>query len=180
MSLGGYLPTAGEITVAETLTLLETSSPALADGVARGLYALWLGSGISLERVVGVPAVIGRVIEYLRSRMDAANDACRYKIALDQVLSQLSVPERQLVHLDQPIEGWPPDDRKAVTCRLAGFYSEVLETQLDGEAEADFLLWQAVDVPGSFTGDDPDAEHLCIVMLTLEGAFRDISSANWD
>lgn len=180
MSLGGCLPTAGEITVAETLTLLETSSPALAGGVARGLYALWLGSGISLERVVGVPAVIGRVIEYLRSRMDAANDGCRYKIALDQVLSQLSVPERQLLHLDQPIEDWPPDDRKAVTCRLAGFYSEVLETQLDGEAEADFLLWQAVDVPGSFTGDDPDAEHLCIVMLTLEGAFRDISSANWD
>jgi hypothetical protein len=177
---GGCLPTAGEITVAETLTLLETSSPELAEGVARGLYALWLGSGISLERVVGVPAVIGRVIEYLRSRMDPADDGCRYKVALDQVLAQLSPPERQLLHLDQPIENWPPDDRKAVTCRLAGFYSEVLETQLDGEADADFLLWQAVDVPGSFTGDDPDAEHLCIVMLTLEGAFRDISSANWD
>lgn len=174
------MPTAGEITVAETLRLLEASFPALSDGVARGLYALWLGSGISLERVVGVPAVIGRVIEYLRSRMDPANDACRYKVALDQVLSQLSPPERQLLHLDQPIENWPPDDRKAITCRLAGFYSEVLETQLEGEADADFLLWKAVDVPGSFTGDDPDAEHLCIVMLTLEGAFRDISSANWD
>lgn len=180
MVIGGCLPTAGEITVAETLGLLETSFPALSDGVARGLYALWLGSGISLERVVGVPAVIGRVIEYLRSRMDPADDACRYKVALDQVLSQLSPPERQLLHLDLPIENWPPDDRKAVTARLAGFYSEVLETQLEGEVDADFLLWQAVDVPGSFTGDDPDAEHLCIVMLTLEGAFRDISSANWD
>ncbi len=180
MVTGGCLPTASDITVAETLRLLDTSSPSLADGVARGLYALWLGSGISLERVVGVPAVIGRVIEYLRSRMDPANDACRYKVALDEVLSQLSLPERQLLHLDQPIEDWPPDDRKAITCRLAGFYSQVLETQLEGEVDADFLLWQAVDVPGSFTGDDPDAEHLCIVMLTLEGAFRDISSANWD
>ncbi len=35
-------------------------------------------------------------------------------------------------------------------------------------------------MPGSFTGDDPDVEHLCVVMLTLEGAFRDITSANWD
>lgn len=179
-SLGEYLPTAGEITVAETLTLLETSSPGLADGVACGLYALWLGSGISLDRVVGVPAVIGRVIEYLRSHMDPMNDACSYRIALDQVLSRLSAPERQLLHLDQPVEDWPPDDRKAITCRLAGFYSEVLETQIDGETDADFLLWQAVDVPGIFTGEDPDAEHLCIVILTLEGAFRDISSANWD
>lgn len=176
----GCLPTAGDITVAGTLNLLETSSPGLADGVARGLYALWLGSGISLERVVGVPAVIGRVIEYLRSHMDPANDACRYKVALDEVLSQLSPPERQLLHLDQPIEDWPAEDRKAITCRLAGFYSEVLETQLEGEADADFLLWQAVDVQGSFTGDNPDAEHLCIVLLALEGAFRDISSANWD
>lgn len=174
------MPTAGEITVAETLTLLDTSSSGLADGVARGLYTLWLGSGISLERVVGVPAVIGRVIEYLRSRMNPADNGCRYKVALDQVITQLSPPERQLLHLDQPIEDWPEDDRKTVTCRLAGFYSEVLETQLDGEADSDFLLWQAVDVPGSFTGDDPDAEHLCIVLLTLEGAFRDISSANWD
>ncbi|KQZ72689.1 hypothetical protein ASE06_09375 [Sphingopyxis sp. Root214] len=112
--------------------------------------------------------------------MDPADNGCRYKIALDQVITQLSPPERQLLHLDQPVEDWPANDRLTVTCRLAGFYSEVLETQLDGEADADFLLWQAVDVPGSFTGDDPDAEHLCIVMLTLEGAFRDISSANWD
>lgn len=174
------MPTADEITVVETLTLLETSSRGLAEGIARGLYTLWLGSGISLERVVGIPAVIGRVIEYLRSRMDPADNGCRYRVALDQVITQLSPPERQLLHLDHPIEDWPADDRKTVTCRLAGFYSEVLETQLDGEADADFLLWQAVDVPGSFTGDDPDAEHLCIVILTLEGAFRDISSANWD
>ncbi|RWK29080.1 SIR2 family protein [Mesorhizobium sp.] len=177
---GGILPAAWEISIVETIALLETDFPGMAGAVARGSYALWLGSGISLDRVVGVPAVIGRVIEYLRSRMDAGNLGCRYKIALDKILAHLSLPEREKLHLDQPIDDWPEVDRRAITSRLAGFYAEVLETPLDGEAEADFLLWTAVDVPGSFTGDDPDVEHLCIVMLTLEGAFRDITSANWD
>ncbi len=112
--------------------------------------------------------------------MDVGNPGCRYKVALDQVLANLSQPEREKLHLDLPIDGWPEADRRAITSRLAGFYAEVLETPLEGEAEPDFLLWTAVDVPGSFTGDDPDVEHLCVVMLTLEGAFRDITSANWD
>lgn len=174
------MPTAGEILVTETLALLDGDFPTLADTIARGQYALWLGSGISLERVVGVPAVIGRVIEYLRQRADLADGSCRYKIALDRVLSELSPPEREHLHLDTPVEDWPDADRWVVTSRLAAYYSEVLETPVDGEAEPDFLLWQAVDVPGSFTGDDPDVEHYCIVMLALEGAFRDIASANWD
>ncbi|WP_258589338.1 SIR2 family protein [Mesorhizobium sp. AR02] len=177
---GGRLPAAWEISVAETIALLEADFPGMAGAVARGRYALWLGSGISLDRVVGVPAVIGRVIEYLRSRMDAGNPTCRYKVALDQVLANLSPPERERLHLDLPIDDWPEADRRAVTSRLAGFYAEVLETPLEGEPDPDFLLWTAVDVPGSFTGDDPDVEHLCVVMLTLEGAFRDITSANWD
>jgi hypothetical protein len=174
------LPAAWEITVAETISLLEANFPGLTDAVARGSYALWLGSGISLDRVVGVPAVIGRVIEYLRSRRDATDPACRFNVALTQVLANLSTPEREKLHLDLPLDDWPEADRRAITSRLAGFYAEVLETPLEGEAEADFLLWTAVDVPGSFTGDEPDVEHLCVVMLTLEGAFRDITSANWD
>lgn len=178
--MGEILPTASKISVAETVELLEGNFHGLADAVARGGYALWLGSGISLDRVVGVPAVIGRVIEYLRSRRDAANPACRYTVALTQVLANLSAPEREKLHLELPLDDWPEADRRAITSRLAGFYAEVLETPLEGEADADFLLWTAVDVPGSFTGDEPDVEHLCVVMLTLEGAFRDITSANWD
>jgi hypothetical protein len=174
------LPAAWEISVAETIALLEADFPGLPDAVARGSYALWLGSGVSLDRVVGVPAVIGRVIEYLRSRRDTANPACRFTVALNQVLANLSAPEREKLHLDLPLDNWPEADRRAITTRLAGFYAEVLETPLEGEADADFLLWTAVDVPGSFTGDEPDVEHLCVVMLTLEGAFRDITSANWD
>lgn len=174
------MPAAWEISVAETIALLEADFPGLSDAVASGSYALWLGSGISLDRVVGVPAVIGRVIEYLRSRRDAADPGCRFTVALNQALANLSEPEREKLHLDLPLEDWPEADRRAITSRLAGFYAEVLETPLEGEVDADFLLWTAVDVPGSFTGDEPDVEHLCVVMLTLEGAFRDITSANWD
>jgi len=170
--VGGRLPTAWEITVAETLSLLDADFPEVARAVASGRYALWLGSGISLDRVVGVPAVIGRVIEFLRSNMAVGNPTCRYKVALDQILQLLSEPEQACLHLDQPIEDWPPEHRKVVTCRLAESYSRVLNTPVAGEADVDFLLWKAVDVPGSFTGEDPDAEHLCVVMLTLEGAFR--------
>lgn len=174
------MPAAWEISVAETIALLDVDFPGLADAVARGRYALWLGSGISLDRVVGVPAVIGRVIEYLRSRRDAADPGCRFTVALNQVLANLSAPEREKLHLELPLEDWPNADRRAITSRLASYYAEVLETPLEGEADPDFLLWTAVDVPDSFTGDEPDVEHLCVVMLTLEGAFRDITSANWD
>lgn len=174
------MPAAWEISVTDTVALLEVDFPGFAEAVARGQYALWLGSGISLDQVVGVPAVIGRVIEYLRFRMDPVDNNCRHKVALDQILSLLSAPERACVHLDQPVDTWPEADRITVTKRLANSYSEVLETPLEGEADEDFLLWKAVDVPGSFTGEEPDAEHLCIVILTLEGAFRDICSANWD
>src|SRR5260221_2161219 len=78
---GGRLPAAYEISVAETIALLEADFPGMAGAVARGSYALWLGSGISLDRVAGVPAVIARVIENLPSRLDSGNPACRYKAA---------------------------------------------------------------------------------------------------
>lgn len=96
MVTGGRMQTAGKIMAAETLTALETNSPTLAQGLARRLYALWLDSGISLERVIGATIVIGGVIEYLRLRMDPADDTRRYKVALDQAIAQLS-PSRGLV-----------------------------------------------------------------------------------
>lgn len=174
------MPAAWEITVAETLALLETEFDGFVEGVAQGRYALWLGSGISLDRIVGVRGVIARVIEYLRSRRDPDDPDCRFNRALERVLADLTQPERACVHLEASIEAWPEQDRLTVTSRLARTYSQVLQTPLDGEAEEDFLLWTAVDVPGSFINEEPDVEHLCVVLLALEGAFADISSANWD
>lgn len=174
------MPAAHEITVLEALALLDGEHAGLAQGVARRDYVLWLGSGISLDRIVGVRGVIARVLDYLRERRNISDPQCRYNRALDEILAELTAPERALVDLDQPVSAWPVEDSYAVLTRLAGKYSQVLSTLLDGEAEEDFLLWTAVDVPNTFTTEDPDVEHLCIVMLALEGAFNNISSANWD
>ena len=43
------------------------------------------------------------------------------------------------------------------------------------------MLWNAVDVREAFSHAAPPAcEHLCIAILILEGAVRQIVSANWD
>lgn len=174
------MPAAHEITILETLAMLDGEHAGLARGVARRDYVLWLGSGISLDRIVGVRGVIARVLDYLRERRDMANPQCRFNRALDEILEELTAPERALVDLDQPVAAWPADNSYAILTRLAGKYSQVLSTLLEGEDEEDFLLWTAVDVPNTFTTEDPDVEHLCIVMLALESAFNNISSANWD
>ncbi len=174
------MPAAYEVTVLETLALLDGEHSGLAQGVARRDYALWLGSGISLDRIVGVRGVIARVLDYLLERIDPADANCRHRRARDQILDELTDPERALVELDKPVEEWPEASARAVLGRLAGKYSQVLNTRLDGEQDEDFLLWTAVDVPNCFTSEDPDVEHLCIVMLAMEGVFTDVSSANWD
>ena len=54
-------------------------------------------------------------------------------------------------------------------------------TPVDGE-EPDYLLWNAVDVRRTYgeCSAGPDCEHLCLVILVLEGALKEIASANWD
>ena len=43
------------------------------------------------------------------------------------------------------------------------------------------MVWHAIDVVATYgSALSPDAEHLCIAILALEGAVNDIHSANWD
>jgi hypothetical protein len=60
-------------------------------------------------------------------------------------------------------------------------YARLLDVEVEGEP-SDYLLWEAVDVVGTFAdaAKDPDVEHLCIAVLALEGATTEIASANWD
>jgi len=46
----------------------------------------------------------------------------------------------------------------------------------------DYLLWEGVRVTDAFAdpATEPDAEHLCIAILALEGLVPEIMSANWD
>jgi hypothetical protein len=65
--------------------------------------------------------------------------------------------------------------------RLANNYARFLDVTVEGEAD-DFLLWNAVGVKAAFADPaiEPDAEHLCIAILALEGLLPEILTANWD
>lgn len=52
------MPTAASISIKETLELLDGDYASDAEGFVQGSYALWLGSGISRGRVIGLDGVL--------------------------------------------------------------------------------------------------------------------------
>src|SRR5262249_4994823 len=69
----------------------------------------------------------------------------------------------------------------AIQARLANQYARLLDIPV-GEQNDDFLLWDGVNVVEIYAdpSKEPDAEHLCIAILAIEGVAPDIASANWD
>lgn len=173
-------PSADSITVAETLKLLEGRFAALARGVADGRYALWLGSGISRERLPDLRGLIFKVLEFLHARVVSGKPDCPHRKALEQAVDMagLRPHERTQFELDDVPSTWPV--LGLVLDGLSEHYSELLDIRVEGEA-ADYLLWEAVDVRATYgLGIVPDCEHLCIGILVLEGDVREAASANWD
>lgn len=174
-------PAASDITVSQTLTILDEEFKDFADGVAENRYVLWIGSGVSLGRVSGLNEIAPRVIEFLRRNIEPRNPNCRFRIALCEALdlAQLSDAERQCVDFARSFEEW--QCAQAITNRLITNYSQLLAIQVEGET-VDFLLWNGVDVVSTYAAPNikPDVEHLCISILILEGVVSDIASANWD
>jgi len=176
------MPTAFTITVRETLDLLDGPFAGLAEGVAQGQYAFWLGSGISRDRVDDLKGVVERVLTHLRDRIDPGNGACAYRAALEEALdlAHLSPADRAQVDVARPIDEWPV--RATVLVNLTREYSRLLDIRVAGHAEADYLLWDVVNVPVTFAPAHaiPDCEHFCLAILLLEGVVADIPTANWD
>lgn len=175
------MPTAANISIRETLDLLDGPFAELSLGVAQGQYAFWLGSGISRDRVDDLKRVIRRVLAHLQTRIDPADPGCRFRRALEEALqlAQLSDVERAGIDLSRAVDGWPGLD--TILQRLTRDYARLLDIRVAGEAP-DYLLWDAVDVPATFApgGTEPDCEHLCIGILAIEGVAPDVVSANWD
>jgi hypothetical protein len=174
-------PSAADATVKDALDLLDGAFARMADGVSQDLYALWLGSGISLGRVEGLRKLVPRVLHFLQRRVAVSNAACPFRIALDTVfrVASVSPADRALIDVERPITEWP--GIASITDRLIDNYARFLDTVVDDEDD-DYLLWEAVDVTATY-GDpsiEPDAEHLCIGLLILEGVTSKIPSANWD
>lgn len=171
------LPTATSISVAETIDLLDGPLSRFSEGFQAGQYALWLGSGISRERVVGLDGVLAKLLENLRLRITGTD--CEHHRAFKDILSlaDLSDAEKAQIDICQPVASWPIHEE--LINRLWGKYSKVLGTEVDGRP-FDYLLWDVLDFPITFAAQKADAEHLAIAMLVLEGAVSDLATANWD
>lgn len=172
------MPTAASISIAETLSLLDGQYSGVGEGVNQGSYAFWLGSGISRDRVIGLDGVLAKLFEFLRLNVTPAID-CKYRLALARItdMAAPSAEERAEIDLARPAADWPclPNLLK----RLWNQYSAVLSVEIAGE-RLDHLLWVGLDFPNTFGVQPPDAEHLAIGMLALEGAVTELATANWD
>ncbi len=172
------MPTAATISLKETLDLLDGPFRDVSRGVVEGQYALWLGSGISRDRVVGLDGVLAKLIEFLRSKAKADRD-CPYRKALEKVLAMAapSAEERAAIDMSQPASNWRclPN----LLSRLWNQYADVLSIEV-GTETLDYLLWVGLDFANTFASQEADAEHLAVGMLALEGVVTEIATANWD
>ena len=174
-------PHAYEISIGETLGLIESRLPSLIESIGKGSFALWLGSGVSRGRLPGLPEVVRELLDKLYMKVDTSDATCPYRAALAQVvdLAALLPAERNEVDVSRPVEEWPYLDR--IVASLVGKYADVVDVRIPGQ-RPDHILWDLIDVAGKFGAADsePDLEHWCVAWLMLEGVFPTVISANWD
>lgn len=173
------MPTASTITIAETIQLLEGKFSKFAEGFSQGMYALWLGSAISRERVVGLDGVLSKLLEGLRQKVSNPVDCPHYK-ALMHILGLAELTPQQIAETDlsKPVVEWT--HQKLIVDRLWNKYSKVLGTEVEGQAKLDYLLWDVLDFRTTFSSQNADAEHLAVGMLVLEGVVSELATSNWD
>ncbi|USJ27633.1 SIR2 family protein [Ensifer adhaerens] len=171
------MATASTISIQETIDLLEGQFGKFADGFASGMYALWLGSAISRDRVVGLDGVLAKLLESLRQRVENTATCPHFK-AFSRILdlAELTPEQRGKIDFSTPLE---QALEKIIVDRLWTKYSKVLGTEVEGK-QLDYLLWDVLDFKNTFASQHADAEHLAIGMLVLEGVISDIATANWD
>lgn len=172
--------TAANISVLDTLKLLDGEFHEVAEGVAKGEYALWLGSGISRERVADLRVVARRVLDYLSEEARAEAGDGAFKRALSKALDY-ALTAAEKAGVDQTVEPvqWPNID--TIVDRLIGNYALLLDLRIAGKP-SDHLVWDIVDVRSTYANDnlEPDCEHVAIAVLALEGVIPKVASANWD
>lgn len=168
-------------TVPAVLARFDTAMSQFAAAFEDGQYVLWLGSGISRERVPNVYSLLENVIDSLRDRIDPTDDYCAYRSAFDKVLSLANLTAEEKANIDAtvPFANWPLRER--IRKALAGNYSKVLDVRVEGKPN-DYIVWDVLDVPETYgsPGIEPDVEHYCIALLMLEGLVDSAVTANWD
>jgi hypothetical protein len=175
------MPTAGDITILQTLGLLDTPLREFADAVADDRYAIWLGAGISLGKLPGLPGVAEAVLEHVRSRIDPTNPNCEFRVSLDSILALVALSDDQLALIDYatPVAAWLPTPE--IKKQLVNRYGTMLD-QPPASKPIDYLVWDAVRVVSLYAdpATTPGPEHLGLAALIMEGVASDVTSANWD
>lgn len=174
--------TAGPLrTVPAVLARFDTTLSQFVTAFEAGQYVLWLGSGISRDRVPNVYSLLERVIEFLRAGINPGDPSCAFRSAFDQVLALASLTADEQASVDSgiPFKEWALCER--ITGVLANRYAEVLDVGVEGKAK-DYLVWEVLDVPQTYGSPDiePDVEHYCVALLMLEGLVDSAVTANWD
>ena len=168
------------LTTRDTLEFLDGTGKRLIERFDEDGYVLWLGSGISFGRLDRLNEVVEKLLVFLQNRINPADADCRFRTALGRALRLvMSDDDANTIDLLQPPNLWK--NLGEIISDLTSKYSDLLDITVDGE-EDDYLLWEAVLVTDTFADPttEPDAEHLCIAILALEGVVTEIMSANWD
>jgi len=121
------MPTALNISILETLALLDGSFREFAEAMAEDGYAVWLGAGISLGKQPGLEQLAEVVIEHLRVRIDAGDPAYRWRNSLRRVLSLIGLTEDEWKAIDyaEPVATWP--NVVSIRKRLTAQYARMLD-----------------------------------------------------
>lgn len=174
----GLAPEATRITVPQVLAKLDGAFASMADAVSAGEFALWVGSGIS-RRAPDLGMLLGRAVEGLRQRAADQASSAAFTPALEEALGLAGYqPGSLAARYGDPFDTWP--EHGDIVNRLWNSYSKVLDVHVPGQP-ADLVLWELIDVCDAFANPRPPAaQHLCIAILVMEGAVRDVASANWD
>ena len=161
--------------------MLDGPKREIADGVTNDQYVFWLGSGISREGMPDLRNVAKKVLTTLQLRIEQTDPDCRFRKALNAVvaLANPSPDEWGRIDYNQPSDSWPDFD--AIAARLVNNYARMLNVTVSGE-EPDYVLWDVVDAANVYADPtiEPDAEHLCLAALAIEGVASEMPSANWD
>lgn len=173
------MPNATDISVLEVVQKFDAAPfQVVANAVANGEFSFWVGSGIS-RNAPSLGGLIDRAIEFVRVRAVDPITESVFLPVLEEVLVLARVEKSAVAaNLGIPFVAWPQSS--AIRDELWTKYSDLLDIRVQDE-EADYVLWDAVNIREAFTAPPlPDAPHLCIGVLIMEGAVRSIASGNWD
>lgn len=178
---GPPTPEIPRTTAAEMLACFDGDFAGFAAAFVKGQYVVWLGSGLSRGVVPDVSSLLRNLLVHLQGKVDNSDTECRYRRALREIVAIGALPggDQSAIDFSAEVVTWPALDD--LISRLVGQYSKVLDVVVDGE-DRDYLVWDAIDAAGVY-GDgtlNPDAEHICVAILMLEGVIRAAPTTNWD